>query len=138
MNVKKYLDELTQKFRSEEFEVTEDMIGKHNVVIARKYLFRLFKPFSGLTTFCIVGHFDSITENEAQEFSEESLKYARSKGLFSNLRGGLCIFPIIISSKIGRGVKSWSSREPKKRMNKILMPVVFNISKNELSYFNGN
>ena len=91
-----------------------------------------------LKFFAIIGVSNDITKDTIENFSKNCIDYAikNKKGLPRGLQSGVVSFVLLISLNVDDDAKKFAQERPEKHFAAFEMPIVFDLKKNELYYYN--
>ena len=118
------------------FQLGSDKIGDFDVEIGKKKEFRLKWIATQLNIFVIMSSVNRIPKDTIQWFSKTSLDYAltHKKGLPRGFQSGIVCFALLVCKNVDEDAMKWVQRIPKRRFAAIEMPVISDLSNNQIYY----
>ena len=131
-----YFRSVYDRLIADGFEMNRDKIGDLFVDIAKKKEFRLKWMATKLNIFVIMSNVNSISKDLIQWFSSVSLEYTITykTGLPRGVQSGAGCFALLVSTNVNEDAKRWVQQKPKKHFAAFEMPVICDLSNNQIYY----
>jgi hypothetical protein len=138
MDKKTYLTKVYDKLQQDGFELKADKISGLDVSVAINKKFKLAWMATQMNIFVIVGSSDRIVRDDIEIFSKNSLEYAikNNQGLPRGVQSGVVSFSLLTSPNIDEDAKQWAKERPKKHFAAFEYPVLFDLTHNQIFYYN--
>ena len=131
-----YIKSVNDRLIIDGFELSSDKIGDFKVGIGKKKEFRFKWVATQLQIFVIMSSVTNISKDLIQWFSSVSLDYTLiyKKGLPRGLQSGAACFALLVSTNVNEEAKKWVQQIPKKHFAAFEMPVICDLSNNQIYY----
>ena len=131
MEGKTYLSTIYDKLQQDGFELKNEKVNDHDVLIATKKEFKLSWLATQLNIFVYIGSTDRTSKDIIETFSKNSLKYTIDSytGLPRGVQSSVVSFSLLASTTIDEEAKQWVKKPPKKHFAAFEVPIIFDLKK---------
>ena len=115
------------------------IIDNSDTTVIYEEVFKWKWSATKLKIFSFIKFSDIISLNQLEDYSSACLAYARKnkKGLPIGFQNGIVCNNVLVSESVNDSVISFVTSRPKKHFCVFEMPIIFDLSKNKLFFYNG-
>lgn len=131
------LQSIYDRFVNDEFTMGETNLSDIRAVVAKKGQFKWSWLATKMHFFAIFGVVDHVSLSLIQNFTKEAFKFTKANydGLPRGLQSGYACLSALISANVDSDAAEWTHKTPEKHFASFEIPIIKDISNNELHYF---
>ena len=135
MNYQDYLMQVKSRLPNSKTILLDDI----ETTVAYEEIFKLEWLATKLKIFSFIAYTKTVNKNQLENYSSACLKYARKniKGLPIGLQNGILSNNILVAESISDDAISFVTSRPQKHYCVFEMPIIFDLTKNELYCYKG-